>query len=309
MTSVNPISGVGSNLVKEHPIGTYYGLWMKHFSLANSYGRTVRPETVVEIGPGAMLTVGICALLTGARRYFAFDLVRHANTEANLEALDRLVKMYKGRAAVKNARGGFPDYGAFLDEKDFPSAAAPDDLLERTLAPDRLDAIRRAIITGASDDEHDIVVRYVVPWEDEAIIAEFEEQVDFLISHSTMEHVEDVRGAYQKFGRIMRSGGVMSHQIDFRSHGYSKLWNGYRAYSEEEWAMRTANEPYAINREPASAHVTHILEQGFDIFTLMSRDQGDPVGTGAAPRFSNLSPYDRSCSGLLVQAMKHHATP
>lgn len=304
MTNLNKVSGVASNLVKTHSIGTYYGVWAKHACSAKLYGAEFSPKSVVEVGPGSTLAVGLCALLCGADRYYAFDLVKHTDLQANIAMLDKLVQAFTARAPVKNARGGFPDYSAFLNEGGFPDAVLPQDQADQFLQPERVDAIRRAILHGQSDDRFNIVVEYVAPWETSDRISDLAASIDVVISHSTMEHVDNLQLAYSHFAKIVRSGGIMSHQIDFRSHGFSKAWNGYRAFDDEQWRELTSETPYSINRVPASQHLDNIRREGFDVYNLQSRFQPDSVGKNATASFADLSDYDKRCSGIFVQSIK-----
>src|SRR5262245_49632118 len=61
-----------------------YSIWMRHLIAAQSGGLDPNPATVAELGPGDSLGVGITALLTGAKRYFALDVVPHASAAHNL---------------------------------------------------------------------------------------------------------------------------------------------------------------------------------------------------------------------------------
>jgi len=95
-----------------------------------------------------------------------------------------------------------------------------------------------------------VTITYAAPWSDAAVIEPG--SIDVVISHAVLEHVVDLEGTYRALSLWLKAGGMMSHQIDFTSHGTAERWNGYRAYSEFLWKMIAGRRPYLINREPCS---------------------------------------------------------
>ncbi|MGK9477953.1 methyltransferase domain-containing protein [Melioribacter sp. OK-6-Me] len=51
--------------------------------------------TIAEIGPGDTLGVGICALLDGFKKYYAFDIIAHASIDNNLKILLQLKNYFQ----------------------------------------------------------------------------------------------------------------------------------------------------------------------------------------------------------------------
>jgi hypothetical protein len=54
-----------------------YSVWLRHLCMLHRHGLPTQFETVVELGPGDSLGVGLAALLTGAERYIALDALRY----------------------------------------------------------------------------------------------------------------------------------------------------------------------------------------------------------------------------------------
>ena len=53
-----------------------YSVWLRHLVMAYDSGLLQRPPaTVAELGPGDSIGIGLAALLSGARKYHALDVV------------------------------------------------------------------------------------------------------------------------------------------------------------------------------------------------------------------------------------------
>jgi hypothetical protein len=249
-----------------------YGIWLKHLTLAASCGAFERiPDRIAEIGPGDSLGVGVAALLSGASEYHALDVVRYSNTERTLEILDELVRLFQGRAARPTK--GWPDFDDLLDERLFPGAVLGEDWLRKCLDAERIAAIKAAI--GEPGKRCDgILVDYQVPWVHPHVIRAGE--LDYILSHSVLEHVLDLGLTYASMHRWLKAGGVMSHQIDFTSHGITREWNGHRKFSELAWKLILGRRSFLINREPYGTHVKLLEKNGFA--PLLSLNNFDTKG-------------------------------
>ena len=73
-------------------------------------------------------------------------------------------------------------------------------------------------------------VNYIVPWSESSILRP--QSVDLAISHSVLEHVNELDLTYAALSRCLKPGAYMSHQIDLSGHGMSTRWNGYRTCPE-----------------------------------------------------------------------------
>lgn len=276
-----------------------YGVWMKHLTMLREHGMDTIPETVAELGPGDSLGIGLAAMLSGANRYYALDVVPFTNTESNLEVFDELVALFKARTGRPSV--GWPDYDRYLDPHLFPSHILTDEILAATLADDRVSRIRRALINpGMAVDE--VSVEYHVPWSDDSVIQH--ESVDLILSHSVLEHVADLEGTYHALKRWLKPDGMMSHQIDFGAHGLSREWNGFRGYSELLWKLVLGKRTYLINRVPCSVHLD-LLASRFKIVCEMKRIRNDGISRSElSPYWRDMSDEDLNCSGVFVQAVK-----
>jgi hypothetical protein len=97
----------------------------------------------------------------------------------------------------------------------------------------------------------------------------------------------------------------MSHQIDLKSHGLTRSWNGFRACSESLWKLAFGRRPYMINRHPASEHLRLMREAGFELRLQDRLQRQDGIGRDAlAPQWLGISDEDLSTSALYVIATK-----
>ena len=278
-----------------------YSVWLKHMTLLAEQGLLSPPSTVAELGPGSSIGVGLAALLSGADHYVSLDVVPYTSDARNLAVLEDLLVLFRSRASRPDK--GWPDFDGPLDDRLFPSHILTPAVLQRTLAPQRIAELRNAVNRISESGGGSISIRHVAPWSDAAVVRD--NSVDLIISHSVLEHVTDLEATYSALYRWLRPSGWMSHQIDFRSHGLSAKWNGYRACSELTWKMLMGRRPYLINREPCSTHLDHIRRTGFEIVCELKHMRADGVKRSQlTSHWAHLSDEDLNCSGLFVQARK-----
>jgi hypothetical protein len=242
-----------------------YSIFLRHYTLLRRYlDKPGVPAVVAELGPGSSLGVGLAALLAGADRYVALDVMRHTAPEHDLLVLDELIELFRGRSPIPNS-----GRHASL----FPEPAGvemPDEIamvLERTLNKIRLDHIRKAIV------ERRGIIDLAVPWTRVAL--EDFGKVDWILSHSVLEHVDDLEMTYDALGRWLRPEGLMTHLIDFDSHGLTTEWNGHWAVGERIWRILRGRRSYLINRASRSIHVEILLRNGFVLLQEIRERRSD----------------------------------
>jgi SAM-dependent methyltransferase len=244
---------------------------------------------VAELGPGDSIGTGLAALLTGADKYYALDVVEYANMQANLNIFEELVSLFDERRPIPG-RDEFPEITPQLTSCRFPHEILTDESLAKTLDPSRIQEIRNALVCGTGC-ESAIEIRYFVPWHDAGVIEP--ESVDMIFSQAVLEHVDDLGGTYEALYRWLKPGGFMSHQIDLSSHCLSKHWNGHWACSDFMWKLIKGNRPWLINREPYSTHHDLIEKTGFDIVSELKADDMSGINRNhLATRFTNFTDDD-----------------
>lgn len=96
----------------------------------------------------------------------------------------------------------------------------------------------------------------------------------------------------------------MSHQIDFRSHGNAREWNGHWGYSDTLWTLIRGKRRWLINRQPCSVHKSLLEKNGFEL-TVEKRDAlvSKLRRSDLAPRFSEMPELDLTTSSAFLQSV------
>jgi len=277
-----------------------YNVWLKHLTILWENGLKDIPSSVGEIGPGGSLGVGLAAMLSGANHYYALDVKKYSSPEKNLKMLDDLVDLFRSRTPCNP--GGWPPMDDYLDGNLFPSHILTDDLLARTLSDERIDNVREALKQSGSNDGG-IKIHHIAPWSDATAIESG--SLDLILSHSVMEHVNDLGMSYEAMAAWIKPGGYMSHQIDLSGHNVTREWNGYRQYPDFVWKVIVGSRPYLINREPCSAHIDLLRKNGFtELCCIKKHDDTGIERPRLSGRWKHISDEDLRCRGLFIQVQR-----
>jgi hypothetical protein len=268
-----------------------YDVWMKHLWHLWKNGLRKVPETVVELGPGQSLGVGLPALLSGANAYYGLDSADICDLSASVNLLNEMVPLFRGHAGQQIK--GWPDYGP-----EFPDRILPQPLLDSALSPARIEAIARAF-----KNDSPITIRYVAPWTERSIAPR---SADLVLSHVVMQYFSDLVTIYTVMYDWLKPGGMISHQIDFSGLQFARNeWNSYWSREEWTWRMIAGNRSGAISRLPFAAHVSAMQSAGFEIVcALRKTDQGGISREALASRWVSLSDSDLHTRGGFIQARK-----
>ena len=273
-----------------------YWVWLRHLTLARNSGLRTQFDTVVEIGCGASLGVGLAALLTGSRHYYALDVVTYTAPEENLKVLDELVELFEARAPIPEG-----EYAPAIlppASRDFPSDVLDDDRLAAGMAAGRIAAIRRALLEPGTDQDG-ITIEYQPSW------TALKRPADLVLSQAVMEHIPDFPGAYASMHDALAPGGVVSHHIDFRSHHFARDWNGHWTFGDTEWRIVKGRRLYAINRAPLHEHLAALTAAGLRLVGVHRvTDASNLQRADLMPRFQRMPDEDLVTGDALIQAVK-----
>lgn len=238
-----------------------YSVWLRHLVVAADHGVNTNPKAVAELGPGDSLGMGLAALLTGAEHYVGLDVVGYSQNQRNAEILEELIHMFEDRSPIPG-EGEFPKVKPYLADYSFPSNILSGQRLDKALSPERLDALREAVwnVNASSGVPR---ISYQAPWQDNAQVQPG--SVDWIFSQATLEHIDDLPGAYRAMRQWLRPGGIMSHQIDFSNHGMTPTWNDHWTHSTTLWRIIRGRRLYLLNRQPGQTHLDYLSSQGFEV--------------------------------------------
>lgn len=281
-----------------------YTIWMRHLSKLAEHGSNTDPQVVAELGPGASLGVGLAALLCGAERYYAFDVECHTAAASNRTVFEDLVRLFETRAAIPDS-AEMPEVWPSLTSYAFPDGLLTSERLARSLAPERIERIRRSL---ERLDSPDSMIQYRAPWTDSGVIED--NAVDLVLSQAVFEHIDDLEGAYRTMRRWLRTGGLGSHTIDFRSHETSRRWDGHWGYSDLEWRIIRGRDPWSINREPCSTHRRLLAGNGLALLgEQLARAPATLAPRRLAARFRGMSEEDRTVNCAYFLCIKQPTNP
>lgn len=283
----------------DNPLGTIsaescYSIFMRHLVLLRQAGIPEMPQVVAEIGPGSSIGVGLAALLAGAERYYALDVIDFTDPKSDVAILDSIADLFRSRAVIPS-RGvhsrRFPD----LDDYGWPGIFTPDAKWET-----RTSEIRDDIATRSGR-----FVQIAAPWTERAVIVGA--SVDWILSQSVLEHVDDLEGAYEGMAQWLKPGGCMSHLIDFSSHRMTAEWNGHWAISDLTWRIMRGRRPYLLNREPYAVHQRIAGKHNFVSITEKRAKRYDGlIPSDFSPRFCAVSDDDaRTNMAFAVSKLAH----
>lgn len=278
-----------------------YSVWLRHLCMAHECGLPTRFETVVELGPGDSLGIGLAALLSGSTRYIALDAVRYADADQNLRIFDELIALFRGREPIPNA-DELPRVEPKLQSYAFPAHILSPSLLNAALAPHRLEEIRAGLAAAPNVVREDAPVCYVAPWEAGMIEPG---TVDLVMSQTVLEYPADLTSLYTEMVRWLKRGGVMSHEIDFKSFGITTEWNGHWSCSEPLWNFVAGRRRHPINREPVSTHLALLEQFNCRVVRVERCIRPSRISRAdLADRFHSLGDEDLTTSSALIQAVK-----
>jgi predicted SAM-dependent methyltransferase len=301
------IPGVYKRLVSMGTGGTIsarycYSVWLRHLVMAHKNGLSTQPDAVAELGTGDSLGIGLAALISGANKYYAFDVVEYASNKRNIEIFDELVDLFRKKENIPDGTE-FPEVKPYLESYEFPRHILTDEYLNKVLKQDRIEAIKNALLNLGGANNNNIQISYVVPWYDSKVIKGG--SVDMIYSQAVLEHVENLSDTYEILYRWLKPGGFMSHQIDFRCHGTAQEWNGHWKYSDFVWRLIKGKRPFLLNRQPHSAHIELLQKNSFQIICdIKIKNTSGIHRKQLASSFKNLSDDDMTISGAFIQSLK-----
>lgn len=278
----------------------FYSIWLRHLVVAREFGLIAVPSILAEVGPGQSYGVGIAALVSGVQRYIAFNPWPSTRKLLNLKLFDAIVDLFHRQEDIPQE---YERMIPRLKSYRFPLHIVGDAVLADAKTPERLTALRKEISTGIQKCLDDGFISNVREWMDPQSVVPC--SVDLICSQAVLEHIDDLKAAYQAMWLWLKPGGMMTHAVDFKSHSTSGAWNGHWTYSDMQWALMRGCRKYFLNREPLSRHRELLIAAGFEIVGEMEYvNHGGIDRSELTSRFVNLSDKDLTTSEVMFVARK-----
>lgn len=276
-----------------------YSVWLRHLSHWSNFNSYI-PDTIAELGPGDSLGTGLAALLSGSNHLFALDVLKYWNNERNLQIFEELVELFRNKSAIPGKQD-YPRVKPAIEDYSFPSGILTDDLLEKSLDEERLNAIRHEIMN--IDDPSNTFIKYKIPWHDSDITKS--NSVDLIYSQAVLECIDELDETFVAMCRWLKPSGLMSHTVDIKSHGLTREWNGHWKFSDTEWFFVRGGRKYLLNRLPLSGYISMHSSHGFEILVQKNVKSENLIPPESfAKEFRNMSDEDKSTSGVYILSKK-----
>jgi hypothetical protein len=280
-----------------------YSVWLRNLVHLNKNGMKNHPKTIVELGPGNSIGVGLAALLTGSEKYYGLDTTHYANNKDNLIILNKLIELFNKRTPIPN-NNEFPKMNPKLENYSFPKEILTEDYLKKALNQQRIENIKKALLNINSEGSHNnIRIFYKVPWFGKNIIKN--KEVDLIFSQAVMEHILYFKKAYLIMYNWLKEKGFMCHQIDYKSHTITKKWYGHWQYPTLLWNKVVQRKDCLLNRKTHSQHLKIIKEIGFKLIKQIKvKPKNKPTKEKLSKEFQNLPEDDFITSSAFIIAQK-----
>lgn len=286
-----PRKGTGGSNSAEY----CYSVWLRHLVQLKNCGLINNMKDikrVAELGPGDSLGIGIAALYSGAKAYYALDVIEHSNVSVNKLISESIYELFYKKSQIPNG-AEYVEVNPVLEDYSYPK-----EILEVVHRE-----IREEIELALTHNSKKIKIEYVVPWDSNTDIKN--DSIELIFSQAVMEHVSDIKTAYKKMHHWLRPGGMISHQIDFKAHEISEYWTGHWYISNWMWRVLMHGRKYIINRTTFSDHIKAIKAAGFQIKNVVPVIKENPLRTmGHSHYKKNSSENDFKTSSCLIQAVK-----
>jgi SAM-dependent methyltransferase len=133
-----------------------------------------------------------------------------------------------------------------------------------------------------------------------------DDSFDIIYSHACLEHVLDPAKAVASIGRLLKPGGVTSHQIDLRDHRDFSRPLEFLRYSDRVWKLAHSHTAFT-NRWRRSDWAAAFADAGLDVISAASTHDERPELLDQErfhASFASRDVDDLACTGLLIAAQK-----
>ena len=245
-----------------------YNLWLRIMVNLHEKGFGEHLSRVGEIGNGRSFGVGLCALLSGSKEYFAFEIDNTFDPELNIKLLDELLVLFRMRTPISEQ----PRINIGVNSLEYP---------DQIIKPKYLDSyfveeIRKDILHRPGE-----ILHLVSDWQNHSSLG-----LDLIFSRAVMEHVADPSAVYQSAVFHLVEEGIMIHDIELHSHGVTTIPDRHYDIPDCFWRIIFGKREYFLNRWNLSDHIEKISRLNCQVLATevksFNNKNGRQILTGAS---------------------------
>lgn len=247
-----------------------YSFWLQLFVALRKEEYTKKLEKVGEIGNGGSLGMGICALLTGSKEYYSFEINKSFDKKKNLKLLDELAELFEEKSKIPSE---FEKLNIHSDTYDFPKDLIKNDNFNQNI----IEEIRSEINSDFINSKR---IKIIQDWESHASL-----NLDLVFSRAVLEHVNAPIRVYHAVYSHLNNNAIMAHDIELHSHGITQKLDGHYRIPNYLWKIIFGNRSYFLNRWNCKHHIACIEKTGFEICSifenhnpLLTKNKNEPIG-------------------------------
>lgn len=219
-----------------------YNLWLRVLVHLKETGVNTSLERIGEIGNGGSFGVGICALLSGTKEYYALEIEDIYDVEQNLNLLNEILAFFKQNTEITENPKINIETICFK---------YPEDLIKPLYLDEKIvKEIREDILSGFRESKR---IHLVKNWQTHNSL-----ELDFIFSRAVMEHVQNPSTVYESAIKQLKSKSFMLHDIQFHSHGLTKELDGQYKVSQILWKIIFGKRIYFLNRWQLTDHLEEL---------------------------------------------------
>lgn len=247
-----------------------YNLWLRIIVSLNEKGFGEQLSRIGEIGNGRSLGVGLCALLSGSKEYFSFEIDNTFDSELNIKLLDDLIVLFRRKTPISDQLR----ININVNNLEYPDKIIKQKYLDNYF----VEEIRKDILSGP---ERMKIIHIINDWQNYSSLG-----LNLIFSRAVMEHVANPSDVYQSAVFHLVEDGIMIHDIELHSHGITTIPDGHYDIPDCFWRIIFGKREYFLNRWNLCDHIDEIRKLNCQILATELKSfnykSGRQILTGAS---------------------------
>ena len=216
-------------------------VWGKHIDLLLKNNWKPKCKSVLELGPGDSLGVGIVAVLSGVKSYCAVDVLSYDVISKSILVLNQLKGIIESGQTIEE------------NEKIKPHFDSTAEWVNKFLINLRQNEDLKLLFSKIELDLNNLFdtnykCNYIKYLPLDKYLTSSDGRFDLIFSQSVLEYIGELVPAFQKMHVQLNSNGWISHEVDLSCMRTSDRWDGHWSYPNWLWKIMKGKRPFFINR-------------------------------------------------------------